>query len=593
MRYGGGGMKNWKVSTKIRVALAIVVNLTLCVMAFGVYGMYKMNTASINLYENNMVAVEVLGNVRANVQAQCVRLRDLVLYEKNTESYKKAMSELVHLEGQMDEELGKYEVTIDDDEDASKYLRFVELYNNGFKTSKSAILRNITTGSRDDAFSQLTYSNDLIDEMNENISTSYQINLAAAEQTAASNNELFYYYMWIMVTLIVITIALAFLVALLLTRMIAKPLETLIVAANTVALGNTEVDIPDYGKDEVGTLAGAFRNVADRIASQADTLTAISHGDLSLGTNLSSERDVVGIALEATSASLNRIVREVMSMSSQVAIGATQVSEGSQSLAQGSAEQATVVEQLSASIYEISLNTKENAKMAAQAAELYADMKKRAQEGSQLMSDMMRAVQEINDASASIAKIIKLINDISFQTNILSLNAAVEAANAGQHGKGFAVVASEVRNLAAKSSDAAKDTDQLIENSLDKARLGQAIAGKTFESLNQIVESVMHSAQLIDDIAKASSEQSLGVEQINVGIEQVAQVINLNTATAEKSAMAAEEMAAQAGAMERMVSNFKLRENAANTPVPEAPHFQARTQRSKPVISLDEGFGKY
>ncbi len=213
------------------------------------------------------------------------------------------------------------------------------------------------------------------------------------------------------------------------------------------------------------------------------------------------------------------------------------------------------------------------------------------------MDDMIKSVKDINEASQSIGKVIKTIDDIAFQTNILALNAAVEAARAGQHGKGFAVVAEEVRNLSAKSAQAAKDTESLIEDSMQKAQHGVQIAGETASSLSEIVSGINQSSALITEIARASEEQSMSISQINTGIDQVAKVVQQNSATAEESAAASEEMSSQSAVLQELISQFKLRDGSTRRRIGEsrAPvSNRVAPDNGERQMIVDSGdFGKY
>lgn len=256
--------------------------------------------------------------------------------------------------------------------------------------------------------------------------------------------------------------------------------------------------------------------------------------------------------------SLNEVLGDIAEAAEQVAMGSRQVSDGSQALSQGSTEQASAIEELTVSIADIADQTKQNAINANTANDLAETAKKYAERGDGQMKEMLSSMVEINDSSANISKIIKVIDDIAFQTNILALNAAVEAARAGQHGKGFAVVAEEVRNLAARSAAAAKDTTELIEGSVEKVQIGTKIANETAVALVEIVDGIDKAASLVSNIAESSNVQASGIAQVNKGLEQVSQVVQNNSATAEESAASSEELSGQAELLKSMVRQFKL-----------------------------------
>ena len=334
-------------------------------------------------------------------------------------------------------------------------------------------------------------------------------------------------------------------------------------ASHTGDLELSRGDVETIGKfanvkDEIGQTISSCAAFVGRVTDVCNALEVMSDGDLTHGMDQLSEKDTMGLALHELHSSLNGMFAEIHLSADQVTAGSKQVADGAQALAQGATEQASSIEELSSSISLIAEKTKSNANMAEQAAVFAETIKVIAEKGSMQMDEMIMAVNDINEASGSIGKVIKVIDDIAFQTNILALNAAVEAARAGQHGKGFAVVAEEVRSLAAKSAEAAKETGNLIEDSIEKANLGVSIANSTAASLTEIVSGINESDRLVSEIASSSEEQSASIEQVNIGIEQVAQVIQQNSAAAEQSAAAAEEMSAQANTLQELISQFKL-----------------------------------
>jgi methyl-accepting chemotaxis protein len=293
---------------------------------------------------------------------------------------------------------------------------------------------------------------------------------------------------------------------------------------------------------------------------------------------------------------LNEVMSNINSSAEQVASGSRQVSSSSMALSQGATEQASSIEQLTASLEEISAQTKHNADSANEANALAEAAKSNAVQGNTQMKEMQKAMDEINVSSSNISKIIRVIDDIAFQTNILALNAAVERARAGQHGKGFAVVAEEVRNLAARSANAAKETADMIEGSIKKADDGTKIANHTAEALDKIVQDVAKVAGLVGDIAVASNEQASGIAQVNQGIMQVSQVTQTNSATSQESAAASEELSSQAEVLKSQVSKFKLRSyqqsssrhNGFNSISPEVSRMLGQMNKGKGSSNFSE-----
>lgn len=298
------------------------------------------------------------------------------------------------------------------------------------------------------------------------------------------------------------------------------------------------------------------------ITEISDVLGSIAEGDMCV--TISSEYKGEFIALKESinmiADSLNSTLSEIKNAASQVASGTSQVSAGSQTISQGATEQAGAIEELSESVTQIAAQTRQNAENAAMASRLALNTQADAMAGNGQMKELQDAMEKINASSESISKIIKVIDDIAFQTNILALNAAVEAARAGVHGKGFAVVAEEVRNLAARCASAAKETTEHIEGTIKKVEDGSRIADQTAAALSGIVASVEKAAALIGQIAAASGEQATGIAQVDRGVVQLSQVVQINSATAEQAAAASEELSGQADLLKSMVAQFRLQD---------------------------------
>ncbi|MCL5808802.1 MAG: methyl-accepting chemotaxis protein [Deltaproteobacteria bacterium] len=312
-------------------------------------------------------------------------------------------------------------------------------------------------------------------------------------------------------------------------------------------------------REHINTLTEINQNLAEKARKEAIStyrktlfvLLSISGAGLFFGILL-----MWGISRGVTKP-LRTVIEGLIKASNQVSSAAAQVSSSSQSLAEGTAEQASSLEETSSSLEEMSSMTKQNADHANQAKAMMTDASQIVEKVNRHMTDMAGAVGEITRSSEETGKIIKTIDEIAFQTNLLALNAAVEAARAGEAGAGFAVVADEVRNLAMRASDAAKNTSNLIENTIKAVRKGNELTNATQEAFKENATISKRIAQLVDEIATASEEQANGINQVNTAVTEMDKVTQSTAASAEESAAASEELNAQAEQMKVYVGDLE------------------------------------
>jgi len=357
----------------------------------------------------------------------------------------------------------------------------------------------------------------------------------------------------------VTSIALAIAISIYMKKSVKKPITKLSNAAKRLANGDIDFEIFALKNDEIGELITSFRHMIKMTGEQVKILERMAEGDLSGEITPRSGEDSMGAAIVKITNSLNNSLREIDECAQSIAHGSRQIMEDSRRLSGGTMTQTSAIEGLSEQISRLTGDTKENAVKAGMASELSNSIKENAQTGSSRMSEMLTAVNEINDSAQSIGKMVRVIDNIAFRTNILALNASVEAARAGQNSGGFSVVANEVRLLATQSIDVSKEMTALVTESVKKTRYGSELADAAVDAFSEIAYGIIQSSAIVTEIAENCDRQSMAIERINEGIGRVSEVTKSSGESAAESAEASSEMYGQAVKLQDNIAKFKLK----------------------------------
>jgi len=561
-------MKNLKVTTKLYLSF---IGIAVVVLCFAIFSSIQHRSV-ISKYEEVIgtydAANTYIGKANVDYMQVGVIACDLAQKDNATEedcaAVEKQVAEIMEeaekqlnyagkviTEGELKNQLEKLNALVDEAKEAGEQM-----------------IADIRAGSMSDARKHcneefIPLANDIKSLSEEMCTTSSDLKnqLASDAYDARVINEK------ISVGFIILMFIVMIVLAVTTVQSIRLPLNGVLESIEKLSTGNVDVSLEKVKNDEFGELIDNLNALASKQQRASNIAKRISDGDLTMVVHPESAEDVLGNSFKLLVDRNNGILGDIREASVQVGTGSQQVAVASQSLAQGSTEQASALEQVTASIDDITEKTRMNAENATKADNLVREAMENAEAGNHEMVNMVSAMKDINESSENISKIIKTIDDIAFQTNILALNAAVEAARAGEHGKGFAVVAEEVRSLAAKSAEAASETAEMIEDSIQKVQNGSNLAEKTAEMLSEIVKAVQNIVTLIAGIATASNDQTSALMQIDQAINQVSQVVQTNSATSQECAAASEELSNQARNLAQLVGKYTLRNETGNSNV--------------------------
>ena len=379
----------------------------------------------------------------------------------------------------------------------------------------------------------------------------------------------------IMVVIVVAVVICAILIAMKLAVATAKDIHSSVEkvqeATEKLANGELDVHVQIDSKDEFGEMAAHFNDAIDKLKLYIDTikfgLTEVGAGNFAVKPPIEFHGDFVALkdAIIHITEALSSTMREINDGSEQVALGAEQLAENAQTLAEGATTQAAAIQELTATIENVTTAAEFSAKQADESCKNAESFAKLAEQSSQEMELLTQAMERITETSREIESIISEIEDIASQTNLLSLNASIEAARAGEAGRGFAVVADQIGKLATDSAQSAVNTNSLIAKSLQEINAGNEITARTVAALQEVIQGIRTLADSAQQSRELSAEQASTMEQIQLGIIQIADVVQSNSASAEETSATSEELSAQSQNLKAMVDQFILLEESSVT----------------------------
>jgi len=614
-------LKDAKIGVKLAVGFSVLIAVIIVIASMMYFSLRKLERDSHVVFDEQFVKVVYYNNIIDHLNENVLNFyRSLVLDRHDPTVNEQADRLIASNDDHMKEVLATFakldEIVADQGEGRDLYNKIMEA-RVGFKEAEGNLSGLIKGHHFEEASIAIRtsfrtaregYFNALHDCIN--------FNIAGVDQAGKDISAYVASTILTSLTIVFVGLALAIVLAIMITKMITTPLNVCVDIANKLSQGHTEINVNVTSKDETGMLSDAMHKMlhsikamyddavfltdevlAGRVSSRSDSqkhlgdfrkivqgmdsildavmtpvheamkvMDSISNKDLTarITGDYKGEMNTFKENINTAAGNLEDSLVQVDAAADQITSAANEIASGSQVLAEATSEQASSLEEISSSLEEINSLTAGNADNAKAGLKL-ADLAVQAvDEGNQAMEKMNKAMDAILKSSQETGKIIKTIDDIAFQTNLLALNAAVEAAHAGEAGKGFAVVAEEVKNLALRSADAAKNTNSLIEESARNSEMGSRIVEQVTKSFQEMKEEFNKVKAIVNEISASSDEQSHGVGQISTGVNEMNRVTQQNAANAEESASASAELTSQADELKKMIDTFNIKRDASS-----------------------------
>ncbi len=556
-------IKQMKVAEKLRFCLTLVVCVASISGVLGLIFLLVNNIQYSNALVNNGFSQGEIGIFSTYLNKEPALIREMILLHDEAE-LQAAVAELDEIQlitNEAVQVMVAHCKTPAEQEYISIIAETLPEYRSIF-----ANVEELAVTNQDEAATDLllTQGKPTLKKLTDAVEGLIDLNVNVGNSVSARLQIQTYIIIGVMILVIIAAVLISSKFAKIIARLLSEPISKVHEASLQLVSGDLNITVEKMYPDEIGDMADSFRNAADTIKAYIDDLNRglgeVANGNFNIAPEADFRGDFSALkdALQTIIVSLSDTLRKIHESSESVSLGATQMAESAQTLAEGATDQAASVEELTATIQNITnavVNTSDKANKSHQDA---MEFEIEAGKSNEDIRELTAAMRRINDTSKQIANIIAEIEDIASQTNLLSLNASIEAARAGEAGKGFAVVADQIGKLAADSATAAVNTRKLIENSIHEIEIGNEITEKTTSAIEVVINGIEMLAQSTREISDLSETQADSMKQLEMGVEQIAEVIQNNSAAAQQTSATSEELSAQATTLEELVNQFNL-----------------------------------